>query len=312
MEILFCHPQTFGYFTPTVPCGLNISLPRPVCDTLSIVLLSRNCIAVLNTNLAAASPPTTTSLISLPHFQKQTRIHPPPVANTSLAACGPSHLPSVLTAPRLTQYPHSLAHTGPHLGLHSISRLSLHSRHANAHAHTHTSTQTLLLSAYPSILEPSIHPAVFADAITADWFNCDFPEAPSQNTSAKITEEINKYLLTTGTHLSWLHWIDSLICSILSQKRGEGEKCETEGQGERVGRRKELREREKENGLIKSLSADVSLQRQEVCGDWSIWRSWCRWKKINRLTCLLRVPSLTEQRLKKGSKQKNSANSALK
>lgn len=92
------------------------------------------------------------------------RIHPPQAASMSLAGCSPSHLPSVLTAPRFTQHPpqrsHSHTQTPTWPCIQSAIYLCKTDMHMNTHTHTYTVTSSklnhLLLLTYPSF-HPSIH-----------------------------------------------------------------------------------------------------------------------------------------------------------
>lgn len=69
------------------------------------------------------------------------RIHPPQAASMSLAGCSPSHLPSVLTAPRFTQHPpqrsHSHTQTPTWPCIQSAIYLCKTDMHMNTHTHLH-------------------------------------------------------------------------------------------------------------------------------------------------------------------------------
>ena len=206
------------------------------------------------------------ALISLP-LSKSTlvQIHPPPAANTSLAACSPSHLPSpicsdsskVYTAPPCLL---SFTHTDTHMALYSISHLSLHNRRAYAHAHTHSvhwlfSSPTPLHPTIHPTIHPSIHPSIHPTIpLSCGVCWCDnswlihlwFPSSliPNTHTHKKIlANRRDSFVMIT------LNWFPDLLHSVAT---GGGENEET---GKKVEKEKEMGKK----GLIKSLSADVSL-----------------------------------------------------
>lgn len=159
--------------------------------------------------------------------------------------------------------PNALIHTHrhPHGPVFNQPSISAKQTCIWTHTHTHTLASSklnhLLLLTYPSF-HPSIHlsshPSCSVCWCDNSWLiNLWFPSSPvPKRTHAHTHWRMHaKSLLTIGTHLSWLHRIDSLICFILL-RQGRGGDGEMEGGDKGHGERKT-----EEKGLIKSLSADA-------------------------------------------------------
>lgn len=135
-------------------------------------------------------------------------------------------------------------HRHPHGPVFNQPSISAQQTCICTHTHTHTFGTLNLLpyappSIHPSIIHPSIlpplPPAVFADAITADWFICDFPAAPSQTHTHTQKKKIlanrrDSFVMIT------LNWFPDFLHSVATGGRRERGDRQKGGERERDGR----------------------------------------------------------------------------